>query len=161
MSTIINHIYSNYLRVPRHCSQKERQRRNKRYIDWKGKNKLSSYTCIIIINLKNPKEYTNNRSIYLEPLKDAGDGVRYLLRYTLCGVLLTCWAFCLPALQLHWPFRQWLGCLGCPFCPSEERFWEVHWASGLIPGSPCVSGAAQERQAVGTIWPFARFLFCG
>lgn len=36
--------------------------------------------------------------IYLEPLKDAGDGVRYLLRYTLCGVLLTCWAFCLPAL---------------------------------------------------------------
>lgn len=62
MSTIINHIYSNYLRVPRHCSQKERQRRNKRYIDWKGKNKLSSYTCIIIINLKNPKEYTNNRS---------------------------------------------------------------------------------------------------
>lgn len=36
--------------------------------------------------------------IYLEPLKDAGDGVRYLLRYRLCRVALTCWVSCLPAL---------------------------------------------------------------
>ena len=36
--------------------------------------------------------------VYLEPLKDAGDGVRYLLRYRfLFRVTLTCWAFCLPA----------------------------------------------------------------
>lgn len=54
--------------------------------------------------------------IYLEPLKDAGDGVRHLLRYRLGRVALTCWASCLPALWLCWPFRQWLG---CPFCPGE------------------------------------------
>jgi protrudin len=36
--------------------------------------------------------------IYLEPLKDAGDGVRYLLRYRLYGVVVACWAFCLPTL---------------------------------------------------------------
>lgn len=36
--------------------------------------------------------------IYLEPLKDAGDGVRYLLRYRLCRVALTCCIFCLLAM---------------------------------------------------------------
>lgn len=41
--------------------------------------------------------------VYLEPLKDAGDGIRYLLRYRLFRIALIRWAFCLPAVLLCWP----------------------------------------------------------
>lgn len=35
--------------------------------------------------------------VYLEPLKDAGDGVRYLLRYSRGGPAPACRGLCLPA----------------------------------------------------------------
>lgn len=85
--------------------------------------------------------------IYLEPLKDAGDGVRYLLRYRLGRVALTCW---LP------------GFLLCSCAGHLGSGWAVlsalvkgHWAFGLVPGPLCL-GPSQERQALGTIWPFTR-----